>query len=110
MSTLYFPGHPFSFALPSAIPAAALNEEDEDEEDEDIGEDRDDERSGTRYNVSFTYFVYIDDFSPACTVCLVPHHLRYRSYVRRHAAHRLVRLLPPHPFPKVPLITMIFFQ
>jgi hypothetical protein len=35
----------------SAIPASALNEEDEDEEDEEFGETRDDERSGTRYNV-----------------------------------------------------------
>jgi len=39
----------------SAIPASALNEdeEDEDEDDEIVGETRDDERSGTRYNVSF---------------------------------------------------------
>ena len=35
----------------SAIPASALNEEDEDEEEEELGETRDDERSGTRYNV-----------------------------------------------------------
>ena len=36
----------------SAIPASALDEEDEDEdEEEEIGETRDDERSGTRYNV-----------------------------------------------------------
>ena len=35
----------------SAIPASALNEEDEEEEEEELGETRDDERSGTRYNV-----------------------------------------------------------
>jgi hypothetical protein len=36
----------------SAIPASALDEEDEDEDDEPVGDTRDDERSGTRYNVS----------------------------------------------------------
>lgn len=37
-----------------AIPASALDEDDEDDEDADevVGETRDDERSGTRYNVS----------------------------------------------------------
>lgn len=35
----------------SAIPASALDEEDSDDEDEVVGEGRDDERSGTRYNV-----------------------------------------------------------
>lgn len=37
----------------SAIPASALDEEDSDDNDEDdtMGETRDDERSGTRYNV-----------------------------------------------------------
>jgi hypothetical protein len=35
-----------------AIPASALNEmEDEDDEDHIVGEERDDERTGTRYNV-----------------------------------------------------------
>ncbi len=35
-----------------AIPASALNEpESDDEDDEVVGEMRDDERSGTRYNV-----------------------------------------------------------
>ena len=35
-----------------AIPASALDEEEEDEDDEPVGETRDDERTGTRYNVS----------------------------------------------------------
>lgn len=35
-----------------AIPASALDEEESDDEDEAVGETRDDERSGTRYNVS----------------------------------------------------------
>lgn len=40
----------------SAIPASALNEDDDDDEDDDdiVGETRDDERTGTRYNVSST--------------------------------------------------------
>lgn len=36
----------------SAIPASALDEDEEEEEDEVVGEMRDDERTGTRYNVS----------------------------------------------------------
>ena len=36
----------------SAIPASALNEEEDDEDGETVGESRDDERSGARYNVS----------------------------------------------------------
>lgn len=36
----------------SAIPESALDEENEDDEDEVVGEMRDDERTGTRYNVS----------------------------------------------------------
>ena len=38
-----------------AIPASALDEEDEDEDEGPIGETRDDERTGTRYNVSWTH-------------------------------------------------------
>lgn len=38
----------------SAIPASALNEEEDEEEDEVVGESRDDERTGTRYNVCHT--------------------------------------------------------
>lgn len=38
----------------SAIPESALHEEEEsDDEDELVGDNRDDERSGTRYNVRF---------------------------------------------------------
>ena len=44
-----------------AIPASALNEMDDDDEDDHIvGEERDDERTGTRYNVRFS--------SPFCCV------------------------------------------
>lgn len=39
-----------------AIPASALDEEDDDDEDEVDGETRDDERTGTRYNVSSAIF------------------------------------------------------
>jgi hypothetical protein len=40
-----------------SIPASALDEE-EDEEDEEIGEGRDDERSGTRYNYSWFHVIF----------------------------------------------------
>jgi hypothetical protein len=40
------------FATSSALPASALDEpESDDEDDEAVGEDRDDERTGTKYNV-----------------------------------------------------------
>ncbi|EGN98949.1 hypothetical protein SERLA73DRAFT_108164 [Serpula lacrymans var. lacrymans S7.3] len=42
-----------------AIPASALYEEDEDDEDEeDLGETRDDERTGTRYNYSWFHIIF----------------------------------------------------
>ncbi|KAK7449762.1 Membrane protein tms1 [Stygiomarasmius scandens] len=42
-----------------AIPASALEEEqDDDEEDEIVGENRDDERSGTRYNYSWFHVIF----------------------------------------------------
>ncbi|KAH8828194.1 serine incorporator/TMS membrane protein [Flagelloscypha sp. PMI_526] len=41
-----------------AIPASALNEQESDDEDEDIGETRDDERSGTRYNYSWFHIIF----------------------------------------------------
>ncbi|OCH86605.1 TMS membrane protein/tumor differentially expressed protein [Obba rivulosa] len=41
-----------------AIPASALNEEDDDEEDEVVGDTRDDERSGTRYNYSWFHVIF----------------------------------------------------
>ena len=41
--------------LGSAIPASALDEEEDDEDDGPVGETRDDERSGTRYNVSMPW-------------------------------------------------------
>jgi len=41
-----------------AIPASALDEEEEDDDDEEIGEGRDDERSGTRYNYSWFHVIF----------------------------------------------------
>jgi len=42
-----------------AIPASALNEEESDDEDEeDLGETRDDERSGLRYNYSWFHIIF----------------------------------------------------
>jgi hypothetical protein len=36
----------------SALPASVLNEEEEDDDEDGFSENRDDERSGTKYNVS----------------------------------------------------------
>ncbi|KDR76388.1 hypothetical protein GALMADRAFT_247842 [Galerina marginata CBS 339.88] len=42
-----------------AIPASALNEQDdEDDEDEVVGESRDDERTGTRYNYAWFHIIF----------------------------------------------------
>ncbi|KAG6844290.1 hypothetical protein H0H87_008159, partial [Tephrocybe sp. NHM501043] len=41
-----------------AIPASALEEEDSDEEEDVVGETRDDERSGTRYNYSWFHVIF----------------------------------------------------
>ena len=41
----------FTHFCRSALPASVLDEEEDDDEDEIVGESRDDERSGTRYNV-----------------------------------------------------------
>lgn len=42
-----------------AIPASALyEEEDEDDEDDNLGETRDDERTGTRYNYSWFHIIF----------------------------------------------------
>ncbi|KAL1756805.1 serine incorporator/TMS membrane protein [Schizophyllum commune] len=41
-----------------AIPASALNEEEGDEEEEELGETRDDERSGTRYNYAWFHIIF----------------------------------------------------
>ena len=49
--------------FPSAIPASALYEEDEDEDDEVVGETRDDERTGTRYNVSSHRRMHVSQYS-----------------------------------------------
>jgi len=43
-----------------AIPASALNEEFQDDDDDDVvGEDRDDEKSGTRYNYSWFHVIFV---------------------------------------------------
>jgi len=41
-----------------AIPASALYEEQSDDDEEDLGETRDDERSGTRYNYSWFHVIF----------------------------------------------------
>ncbi|KAK7690729.1 hypothetical protein QCA50_005828 [Cerrena zonata] len=41
-----------------AIPASALDEEDDDDDDDNIGETRDDERTGTRYNYSWFHVIF----------------------------------------------------
>ncbi|KAF4571365.1 hypothetical protein EYR40_007826 [Pleurotus pulmonarius] len=41
-----------------AIPASALDEEDDEEEEEELGETRDDERTGTRYNYSWFHIIF----------------------------------------------------
>jgi hypothetical protein len=57
MYHLYF-FHTLTKTWGSAIPASALDEEEEDVEDEELGETRDDERSGTRYNVGACFKLY----------------------------------------------------
>ncbi|KAG6900579.1 hypothetical protein C0993_008296 [Termitomyces sp. T159_Od127] len=42
----------------SAIPASALEEEDDEDEGDVVGESRDDERSGTRYNYSWFHIIF----------------------------------------------------
>lgn len=69
-----------------AIPASALNEEEEDEEEEELGETRDDERSGTRYNVRIYALFFVACTDKIFPVRLVPHHLRHCGDVRRDAA------------------------
>ncbi|KAF8150591.1 serine incorporator/TMS membrane protein [Crassisporium funariophilum] len=41
-----------------AIPASALDEEDEEDDEEVVGEMRDDERTGTRYNYSWFHIIF----------------------------------------------------
>jgi hypothetical protein len=80
----------------SAIPASALDEENDDDDDESgspVGDERDDERTGTKYNVSHNISrlcLLLTSFES--TVCLVPHHLCPRLHVCRHASHRLAIL------------------
>ncbi|KAH9949901.1 serine incorporator/TMS membrane protein [Amylocystis lapponica] len=42
----------------NAIPASALDEDEDEDEDEMVGEARDDERSGTRYNYSWFHVIF----------------------------------------------------
>jgi len=44
-----------------AIPASALNEDDDDEEDSGnpVGDERDDERTGTKYNYSWFHIIFV---------------------------------------------------
>ncbi|EAU85557.1 membrane protein [Coprinopsis cinerea okayama7 len=41
-----------------AIPASALNEFDDDDEEDVVGEERDDEKTGTRYNYSWFHIIF----------------------------------------------------
>lgn len=45
----------FEICPNSALPASALDEPESDDEEETSGEDRDDERTGTKYNVSLHF-------------------------------------------------------
>ena len=85
----------------SALPASVLDEE-EDEDDGVAGDERDDERSGTRYNVSIRLSISIHDswFESLlqhayfdALVFLVPRNLRNRRDVCCDAPHRLVSTL-----------------
>ncbi|KAF9787431.1 serine incorporator/TMS membrane protein [Thelephora terrestris] len=42
-----------------ALPASVLDEEEEDDDEEIVGESRDDERSGTRYNYSWFHVIFV---------------------------------------------------
>ena len=74
----------------SALPASVLDEDEEDDDEEIVGESRDDERSGTRYNVRVLMKSFRNHVTDPHKVLLVPHHLRPRCDVRRDAANRLV--------------------
>jgi hypothetical protein len=76
-----------------------LDEPESDDEDEVTGVERDDERTGTKYNVSAGIrldcpengdlpYAYLD------TVLLVPCHLCHGRHVCSWIAHRLVRSRP----------------
>lgn len=89
----------------SAIPASALDEEEEDEEDDDIGEARDDERSGTRYNVcSAIHRHLIASIDILLAVFVVPCHIRHRRHVCSDAPDGLVS--SPSQIPLVPYLTL----
>ena len=66
----------------SALPASVLDEDEEDDDEEIVGESRDDERSGTRYNVRGLSASLCDCIADSRKVLLVPHHLRSRCDVR----------------------------
>lgn len=42
-----------------SLPASALEEDESDDEDETTGDERDDERTGTRYNYSWFHVIFI---------------------------------------------------
>lgn len=72
-----------------AIPASALNEDDDEDEDGVVGDMRDDERTGTRYNVSIflVALALFDVYSLCSTVLVVPRYLCYWCDVCRYASH-----------------------
>lgn len=73
-----------------AIPASALDEDDEDEDVGPTGDERDDERTGTRYNVSTDVHHFSLLLMASFAVLMVSYHLCYGKHVRRHAPYRLV--------------------
>ena len=81
-----------------AIPASALDEDIDEEDDDGVaGDERDDERTGTRYNVRLgqnarAQGYLLTNFS---TVCVVPCHLFDGSHVCSNATHRVVCTFVP---------------
>ena len=75
-----------SHQIPSAIPASALDEEEDEDEDDAVGEARDDERTGTRYNVCCLPKLFLISRSTNL-VLVVPCHLCNRIYVCSYASN-----------------------
>ena len=80
----------FTHSCHSALPASVLDEEEDDDEEEIVGESRDDERSGTRYNVCGRLMSFCDFIADIQKVLLVPHYLRPRRDVCCDVVNRLV--------------------
>lgn len=78
---------PQSYYIVRAIPESALYEEEQHQDDDgDMGEDNDDEKTGTRYNVRFCLAI-IDPHPEPATVLMVPCHFCWRCHVCSYAPH-----------------------